>query len=230
MFLLSALATACLLGLAGATASAATLTSTLTMDRDPMEEGWQRVASEGSHSVSGGTLRIDAPSYYEFMAPHAGWTDGLGSSVWTLEARLRRDPSSIGTPGIDIASGWFHIHLTFTGSGIQGRNFPSNFIGSYAVDTSVFHTYRLVGARESLAVFVDDRLAMSFDPVPNAGGIRLMFGDLGSSPTGLSISEWDYVSLTKKPAPIPLPAGVWLIGSGLLALGGVTWQRRMASA
>lgn len=176
---------------AGATAA----TVILDMDTDPVfDEGWGLFASAGSHSISDGILTVTAPSFHEIVAPAAIWQDKVSNSAgWVIETRMRRDPSSIGTPGIWVHDGKNLFMALFIEGGLLLTN---AFTGGVSADTSTFHTYRFEGVGDTLDVFVDGSFARTFEAQGSGGSFVLMFGDLNRSPSGLSISEWDYFSVT----------------------------------
>ncbi|MEM7743740.1 MAG: hypothetical protein AAF409_08525 [Pseudomonadota bacterium] len=75
-------------------------------------------------------------------------------------------------------------------------------------------------------------LTAIFDPKVALGSSLFLFvgevsGDPGETVTGL-------VEVSETPPPpmgtIPLPAGIWLMLSGLMGLGGLSWRRAAASA
>ena len=215
----------CLLGLMPSGALTATVSSTviLTMDDDPQATGWRLWEGGGGHVVRDGVLHIEAPSYYEFFAPPEVWVDRVSNAKgWTVEARLRRDPGSVGAPGMWIDD---DRYLTLFGLREDGLHLGdgSDFTGQYSIDTSMFHTYRFEGRQNNLNVFVDDILALSLEPVgPIGATFALAFGDNNAFASGTSISEWDYVSVTT--TAVPLPLGIWLLGSGLLAAVSLKWR------
>ena len=69
-------------------------------------------------------------------------------------------------------------------------------------------------------MFVDGALALSFADTNGrwAGSTALNFGDQGQFQSGLSVSEWDYFSVTIIPS-VPEPSTLALLGLGLLGLG-----------
>ena len=198
-------------------------TITLDMDTDPVfDEGWGLFVNDGSHSVSDGILTVTAPSFHEIVAPASIWRNTVSNSAgWVIETRMRRDPSSIGTPGIWVHDGKNLFKALFLEQGLLLQN---AFTGGVAADTSAFHTYRFEGVGDTLDVFLDGSLARSFEAEPSGGSFVLMFGDLNHSPSGISISKWDYFSVTT----IPIPAAVYLFGSGLLMLIGVSRRKKAA--
>lgn len=204
--------------------SAAAATTTLDMDTDPVfDEGWGLIINDGSHSVSDGILTVTAPSFHEIVAPASIWQNTVSNSAgWVIETRMRRDPSSIGTPGIWVNDGKNLFFALFLEQGLLLQN---GFTGGVSADTSVFHTYRFEGVGDTLDVFLDGSLARSFEAEPSGGSFVLMFGDLNASPSGISTSEWDYFSVTTL---VPIPAAVYLFGSGLLTLIGVSRRKKAA--
>lgn len=212
------------------TANAATVT-VLDMDTDPMyEEGWGLYRVNSRHFVSDGILTVYAPAFHEIVAPSSIWQDAVdNSSGWVIETRMRRDPSSIGTPGIWIND---NVNLFIALFDPEGLRLTDAFFGGAAlVDTSAFHTYRFEGEVDTLDVFVDGSLARHFESSRLSGGtFTLMFGDLNDGLGGTSISEWDYFSVTTfdKPSEVPIPASVYLLGSGLLTLLGLSTKRNAA--
>lgn len=199
------------------------VTTTFDLAADPQHEGWWRWNDDGSHTVSDGVLHVEAPSYYEFFAPADVWRDRVTNrGGWAIETRMRRDPSSVGTPGMWIQDRKYLTLVGFTGSGLEIGD-DGAFHGSYAVDTSAFHTYRFEGKGDGLRVFVDGLLALDLGvTTPGWATFDLAFGDNNRFTSGFSSSDWDYVTVTA----IPLPAGAWLMGAGLLALAGVAARRR----
>lgn len=201
------------------------VTTTLDMDTDPVDLGWTILAGGGSHNVSNGILHIDAPSYYEVTAPANVWQNSVGNAGgWTIETRMRRDPTSVGTPGM-----WIYDGRNLSLVGFHRDSFEisgeSAFPGSYGLDTSVFHTYRFEGRRNKLRVFVDDLLALDFDSARDSGAsFTFMFGDNNRFTSGPSSSDWDYVSVTTN--PVPLPAGFWLAAASIFTLVGLGARRR----
>lgn len=208
--------------------NAATITTMLDMETHPVyDNGWGLYIGSGSHFVSGGILTVNAPSYLEIVAPSSIWEDTVSNSGgWVIETRMRRDSSSIGTPGIWVNDGVNLFTALFDPGGLRLTN---AFLGGVAsVDTSVFHTYRFEGVSDTLDVFVDGILARSFLAKDSGGSFTLMFGDLNQSPSGISISEWDYFSVTTFEAlNVPIPASVYLMGSCFLILIGLTKRHKL---
>jgi hypothetical protein len=61
------------------------------------------------------------------------------------------------------------------------------------------------------------------------GGVTLQFTVIcGGAPTCTSDYSWDNVSITADIAAVPVPAAVWLFGSGLLGLIGVARRKKAA--
>lgn len=195
-------------------------THTLDMFTDPVyEEGWGLYRGSGSQSAIDGVLTVKAPSYYEIVAPSSIW-EGTVSNLggWVIETRMSRDSSSIGTPGIWVNDG---ANLFFALFDPEGLRLTDAFSGGVAlVDTSAFHTYRFEGVGDTLNVIVDGSLARSYlSSKPSGGSFTLMFGDLNDTPTGNSISNWDYFSVTTFAPPVPeadtyamMLAGLGLVG------------------
>jgi hypothetical protein len=62
------------------------------------------------------------------------------------------------------------------------------------------------------------------------GGVTLQFTVIcGGAPTCTSDYSWDNVSITADIAAVPVPAAVWLFGSGLVGLVGVARRRKKAA-
>jgi len=185
---------------AGNSASAATVS--LSMDDDPVAEGWGLAHAGGSHSVSNGILHIDSPEYYEFQAPRAAWDepDKFRVASWSVETRVRRDPGSQAAPSIWMSPGLNFVHAGLTADRLV---LEGAFPGTHEIDTSVYHTYRFESFERSLRVLVDGALAMSFDrTVPWGASFGVSFGDHNMAAAGdATMSEWDYFTATTTPVP-----------------------------
>lgn len=201
--------------------TAGAVTTTLTMDTDPVDEGWRLWKYAGSHSVSNGILKVTAPGYYEFKAPDSVWRNAVSNERgWAIETRMRRNAASIGTPSMWIYDGKHYVAPMFTNDGLSFRS-GSAFRTGFSLDTSVFHTYRFEGKGDRLDVLIDGTRVRSLqNPSYSWAAFVFMFGDDNYSPGGISYSEWDYVSVTTgiEIAPIPLPPALLLMGAALAGL------------
>ncbi|MFT7579640.1 MAG: hypothetical protein ACI9MR_001306, partial [Myxococcota bacterium] len=145
-------------------------------------------AGGGGSSVTDGILTIDAetPGDTRFFQIPAGpvWDGAAGP--WTVEVRCRvATPGlSSGAASIQVADGTYAYNFRLTSSGVVSNG------QTVAVDTSIFHRYRVVleGGRADL--YIDHALALSVPGVAVAVN-RLMFGDVSSAEA--AITEWDFV-------------------------------------
>ncbi len=199
--------------------TAGAVTTTLTMDTDPVDEGWRLINNGGSHSVSDGILKIDAPSYYEFLAPDSIWRYAVDNDRgWAIETRMRRDPASGTPPEMWIQDTKHYSHPQFLSDGMR---FTSNsaFQGFAALDTSVFHTYLFESRGDRLDVTIDGKLVLILDDPRSSGASFVFFFGNGKS-------EWDYVSVTTNGFPVPIPATIWLMGIALAGLAAAARPRK----
>ena len=219
-------ATAAVLMVSSVTASAALLDFT---DEDAYDV---RNASEARGTVAGVGWRVtsnpaNSLTYTEFdgvegdIGPLAGDLDGIGVRDDEITYDDQAGISETVTVTFDIpvfARGFYFLDL-FTAQDGQTNEIAEVFMGS---DTS----------GPLIAAFDAEDAAV----VGNDSGFRLgtLMGDapLSNAFTFASFTETDNVGFADfalagmDVAPIPLPAGALLLGSGLLAFGGAAAKRR----
>lgn len=160
---------------------------------------------------------------YEQTATFAG-APGL---KWTAEARLRVEPCTFeagdGAGGLVMGVNDKAYALRFH-TGFLSYNFTGGLSPILNIDTTQFHTYRVVVDQTANPVY---SLYVDNDPTPafttndfwftSAGFNKLVYGDFSSG--GLAgIVETDFVSWTEGAFPVPEPTGVAAV-AGLALLG-----------
>jgi hypothetical protein len=216
---------------------------------DPVSEGWD-LQSSGvtSGSQVGGTettasgshdywqiqdLSATGNQHYQYQL-----TSGTETMDWRLEASLRIIDSPIvpgsidlGGTGIAVADGmnYWSFYLSNTTVGLisdTGKTGSHSLLLSTPFDTQGdYHNYVIefshngIGPADDTAdFFIDDVLV--FNDVGRSGlwtspANLVWFGPV--STTGTSDAHFELVSFTA----VPVPAAVWLFGSGLLGLAGI---------
>jgi hypothetical protein len=193
---------------------------------------WKVASSGASAHVSGGTLTIDAPpgyNQYEFLLnyPNGAWHQQVSNSTgWTIEARLRIDPSS--EPGAWQSGGstariWANDHANCVIVGFNPNQIGLLNTGTapYLMDTTDdFHVYRIESRLDDVRIYADGDLIIDQLVTRRSSDCSdvLMFGGGGD---GTSVSYWDYFwydvqspVATPSPTqpsvstPTPMPQGV----------------------
>ena len=126
--------------------------------------------------------------------------------------------------------GWFDTHNTAISTSIQGQ--PGSNGGTY--------TFTLTGNQVAVATLFDwststDIAVLSIFDCPETGGGACTSASLpmaggpfaGSTPGFNGVTADDFPP--SGTAPVPVPAAVWLFGSGLVGLVGVARRRRKAA-
>ncbi len=145
---------------------------------------------------------------------------------------MRRDPVSVGTPSTWIFDGKHFTAPLFRENGLQ-LGFPGAFRTFVALETSEFHTYRFEDKGDRLDAYVDGTRVDAYNvPKLSDASFVFMFGDTNMGPRGISVAEWDYVSVTTdiELAPIPLPPTFWLMGATLAGLAAAARPRKGRAA
>lgn len=209
----------------GLTAVTQAATITLSFDSLPSAQGWSfssNGASEASvFSIVGGntlaqnTLGLGGGGAgYELL----GVIDPDVSFSVSFTARILTEETS---PGLG-PFGAFTVYAQ-TGSEVFGIGLGPNRIAaitqvvlSTAIDTSVFHDYRMVVTPGvGFDLFVDNVFVGAGSPRMETGPNGLFIGD---STAGQN-AQGEYTAFVfQQPAPIPLPAALWLMGLGLASL------------
>jgi len=125
-------------------------------------------------------------------------------------AKLDIPGDAFGVVNTSINVGEHFIDYTFedAGSGFFAAGFKNGYILSFAD-----------GALSNLTPKITSNLPLS------GSNVTLQGNDLFVNVSGLSFnsSSFEHIDLV----PVPVPAGGWLLGSGLIALG--SWYRRKIS-
>ncbi len=176
-------------------------------------------------TTAGGQLSIDTSYDKASWAYYSRCVDIDFDRGVTVEARLKV-ARTIGDPGVGSAGIWIEDQiggavLIFQSDRIQ--LYQTSY--SYAVDTSVFHVYRIVTKGYQLRVYIDGHLAIDtsdgYHPaftLQDPG--RIMFGDGSSGASALS--TWDYVRYELGP--------VVYSGNQLPENASLSWQADVSSA
>ena len=185
-------------------------TTTLTMDTDPLVEGWTAPSGNGgSHSVAGGVLTIDSanPCCYYFVPPAAIWDNVVdNSTTFVFEARMK-----IITAGTTIFTG-AAINANAAGRAwaVYIQDGQVDFGGNtIAMDTtSDFHVYRLEAGLLTADLFIDGIEVLSDVPYGGGGSLTLF----GHSTNATTHSEWDYFTITTNDPAAPEPV-TWTLSN-----------------
>lgn len=156
---------------------------------------------------------------YATMTNTSYWVPTSAAGT-TIEFRMKID--SVGS-GKDYAAvfsvygitGDYRFELNLSANGIRF------FTGTeYALDTSVFNTYRLTFEGRNAKLYINDNNIPVLTNYTSGGGsglTRIVIGDIGSSWGGQT--EWEYVKWTNDGVfPVPEPSVVALLVPGALAL------------
>ena len=192
----------------------------------------ESIAGSGSSRVaSGGILRLTSDGlngYLRYDQTGSTWT-GLGAQR-TIEWRMMVESQTSADRATDF--------LSFAGSDgywiVEFKDTSLRLVGSSAgsdipIDTTTFHTYRLVIdgglAVDQATLYVDSNplpFLSSGSVAPGSAGANdfLAFGDGSSGGIG-GVIEWDYVSWTAGAHPVPEPSAAVLV-----LIGGLLLMRR----
>jgi hypothetical protein len=179
----------------------------LSMNTDPIASGWtvQQGNPSGSHSVAGGLLTINSPSFYEMVAPEAAWFASVDNAAgWVVETRMRY--LSGGNP-VNVVL-WVHDRTFLTQLEIRAdslvlfRGTNQGFMSVPIGPTDTFRTYRIEAQGPEIDVFVDDQQVIDFTRTAASNGTQtFFFGDGYFSHA--SVTQWDYMRIqTGIPEPV----------------------------
>lgn len=161
---------------------------------------------------------------YEQTATFAG----APGQAWTAEARVRVEPSAFEAGdgagalimGVNSQAYAMRFH-----TGFVTYNFSSGLSTVATLDTTLFHTYRMVvdqSANPAFSLYIDGNptpvLTTNDTWFTSPGFNKLVFGD--TSTGGLAgIMEVDYISWTAGAFPVPEPTGLLAAAAGFGLLG-----------
>jgi hypothetical protein len=122
---------------------------------------------------------------------------------------------SIGSPGTLNP-----IFTNPTGAGQTATFSPTTNYGFYfQTPDGIFYTQSSLNT--VVSGFSSDAGKQQFALFEGANGYWLGMEDTPLSGTGSNISDKDYNDMVVTIRPVPIPAAVWLLGSGLLGLAGI---------
>jgi hypothetical protein len=185
------------------------------------------VAEASAYAVSSGLLLQDTTP---FGSDHAFYqVAAIYEPLFaaTLEWRARRIEGSDLATEIAVFSPMKSVDLFLSNDGVRLHTGGADFPLILAMDTGVFHTYRLeiAAADSSFSLYVDDVLSYSGTAI-GSGQDRLVWGDSTSS-GGNAQAEWDYIRFTNA---VPEPSGFLLVAPVLAGLGLKALRRRLKDA
>ena len=174
---------------------------------------------------------------------NTGWTEFLNGGTINYNAAGNPDPG-----GNSVASGGpFNPVLKQANVG-AGQLIPgqavtvsfdwkgTNAIGG-VVDVVLFSELAAGGVSQTdflltgPAASVDwTNVTQTFNIGPDvSGGVTLQFTAIcGAAPGCISDYSWDNISITADIGAVPIPAAVWLFGSGLIGLIGIARRKKAA--
>ncbi len=183
----------------------------------------------GTPSLNGtGTATVLNPANYAALA--AGQWFGGGANegpASTLEFRVKLlTTGSSEAWGTALGIGWNGVQFQF-GLGQNSAELTNNNGagggGSITLDTSLYHTYRIVFDSGEASLYIDD----AFSGIANVGSggfaNNFFIGRFTGDVDALGSSEWEYIRWTNDGAFIPVPEPTCFL---FLAVGGILIHRR----
>lgn len=203
------------LAMAGIVNASPIWTHVYNADVLPVDDGWS-VAGQAptSQVISNGILQLTTNADPSWLT-----RTPLSANPWTVEWRMRVIEG--GTQNdIDLwfSAGGFYVDYSISGVDMFGGPI-SQF---HALDTSVFHTYRMTSTAD---FYIDDSLI--FSGANRAFPSNLIeFGDGTSRQNQTNISEWDYIAWlvdeSLSPSELGSPTSTAVPEPGVLTLFGLS--------
>ncbi|HRJ71250.1 MAG TPA: PEP-CTERM sorting domain-containing protein [Terrimicrobiaceae bacterium] len=200
------------------------------------------VANGASATINNDLLELNSPNFAAVASAEMDPALWDGNSGGQRENTVQFNMRAVSTDLNDdrpvtrvlIADGLNLYFFTVTVDSTNNNGWVSfSDSGNYAINTTVFHTYRITSTSSGANLYIDG----AESPVLTSSGVSssnnyLSFGDDTAGNIGAGISYWDYVYYTNNGAfaPVPEPHSTALLFGGIGVLL-MFWRRnrRLAS-
>lgn len=195
------------------------------------------LASSNSFGVAGiglfGLMDWDTANHWIMAMNADGGTGYLGFNDWRMPTTLVPDSSCInsfdGTPSNDAqglnCTGSEMGHLFYTEFGAQ------SMLGGYALDTAnpdELAKFSAIGYDNNITRHYWSATEYVLAPAPATAAMFFNFDSGEQLASGKYVSEFVWAVRSGDVAAVPVPASLWLFGSGLLGLIGISRHKKAA--